>query len=230
MHTYIYTWNFQCLFSWLLFCKVLIEFCSKMHRFGTTLCEFHKTLTVGALALSYKNWKQGWWRQGVALYILVFLMFFLHGSFWRTISGAAKKGLAEWNQLSYELTWLPVLHGRASMWEESWLSLGLFMTHFVIKGLPASAMFSSAGEAVWKSCVDDNLVFSETVPAVWAFWDRAISREAYGWGRGSGAEWLLSMCRVLGSVPSPTSSKSGWYWSVVDGYCLIDSLLSEIVN
>ena len=69
------------------------------------------------------------------------------------------------------------------MWEESWLSLGLFMTHFVIRGLPASAMFSSAWEAVWKSCVDDNLVFSESVPAVWAFWDRAVSREAVAQGQ-----------------------------------------------
>lgn len=201
-----------------------------MQRFGTTLCESPKTSTVGALEPSYKNWKQGWWRQGVALYILVFLMFFLHGSFWRTVSGAAKKGLVEWNQLSYELTWLPALRGWASAWEESWLSLGLFMTHFVIRGLPASAMFSSAWEAVWKSCVDDNLVFSESAPAVWGFWDRAVSREAYGWVPGSGAEWLRSTCRVLGSFPSPASSKSMWYWSVVDGYCLIDSLLSEIVN
>lgn len=51
------------------------------------------------------------------------------------------------------------------------------MTHFVIRGLPASAMFSSAWEAVWKSCVDDNLVFSETVPAVWALWGTVLSLE-----------------------------------------------------
>lgn len=41
------------------------------------------------------------------------------------------------------------------------------MTHVVIKGLPACAVFPSAWEAVWKSCVDGNLVFSETAPAVW---------------------------------------------------------------
>lgn len=74
------------------------------------------------------------------------------------------------------------------MWEESWFSLGLFMTHFVIKSLPVCAVFPSAWEAVGKSHVDGNLVFSETTPAVWAFWCRPISREAYAWGHGSGAK------------------------------------------
>lgn len=94
------------------------------------------------------------------------------------------------------------------MWEESWLSLGLLMTHFVIKGLPVWAVFPSAWEAVCKSRVDGNLVFSETTPAVWPS-GAVISLEKPTLGAmAQGQNDCLAHAGSWVQSLAPTSSKS----------------------
>jgi hypothetical protein len=80
----------------------------------------------------------GW--LAVSSYLSAIFVSFLHRSFWSTVLGTANKK----NDLvgpSVRRSHVTPLTGRACVWEESWLSLLLFLTHLEIIGLSVCVLF-----------------------------------------------------------------------------------------
>lgn len=170
----------------------------------------------------------------VALYISVFFFFmsFLHGSFWRTVLGAAKKGLGwvepviAWAHVTPSATW-PSSHvgGKLAFTRTFYDSLcyqrSTCLCHvFICMGGSLEIMCR------WQSCFqwDHSSCMGLLVPS---YLERSLRLGP--WLRGRMIAYLARAGSWVQSLV-PIFSKSMWYWSVVDGYCLIDSLLSEIVN